>query len=89
MDIRQRQLPTARIPKAEIYNAYERYCRGHERVETAENIFWRDLRSSGKFRDDMVQRSRFEGERVQTVAGLRVSLDEATLPFAVGDDFDD
>jgi hypothetical protein len=59
---------------------------GH-RLSADSSIFWRDLRSSGKFRDDMKKRSRANGRRVQTVKGLRVQLDEDALPFDPADDF--
>ncbi|WP_120501641.1 phage/plasmid primase, P4 family [Roseovarius sp. EL26] len=78
---------TGSTPKQDIYDAYERYCRGHGRIRADVNIFWRDLRTSGKFRDDMVKRVRIDGRRVQTVEGLQVHLDENALPFATEDDF--
>lgn len=81
--------PNARTPKAKIYETYERYCRGHSRSAAAENIFWRDLRTSGKFRDAMVQRPNIDGQRTQVVMGLGVSLDDSELPFQIGDDFED
>jgi len=77
----------ASTPKHEIYDAFDRYCRGHGRISADDNIFWRDLRASGKFRDDMVKRVRADGRRVQTVEGLRVHLDENALPVDPADDF--
>jgi putative DNA primase/helicase len=79
----------ASASKQAVYDAYETYCRGHGRTPTDQNVFWRDLRSSGKFNDAMVQRLRRGHERVQTVNGLRVELDPDTLPLSPGDDFDD
>ena len=79
--------PAAETPKRDIYEAFERYCQGHGRLSADSSIFWRDLRSSGKFRDDMEKRSRANGRRVQTVKGLRVQLDEAALPYDPADDF--
>lgn len=81
--------PNAMTPKKDVYAAYESYCLGHGRIGTDANIFWRDLRSSGKFRDDMVKRVRSGGERVQAVDGLRVELDVASLPNDPADDFPD
>jgi hypothetical protein len=81
--------PNAMTPKKDVYAAYESYCLGHGRIGTDANIFWRDLRSSGKFRDDMVRRVRSGGERVQAVDGLRVELDVASLPNDPADDFPD
>jgi putative DNA primase/helicase len=81
--------PAATTPKLDIYDAYERYCRGHGRFSTDQNIFWRDLRTSGKFREDMVKRIRVKDGRVQTVKGLRVHLDESALPVETADDFPD
>lgn len=79
--------PAAETPKQDIYEAFERYCQGHGRLSADSSIFWRDLRSSGKFRNDMEKRSRTNGRRVQTIKGLRVQLDEATLPYDPADDF--
>ena len=79
--------PAAETPKQDIYEAFERYCQGHGRLSADSSIFWRDLRSSGKFRDDMEKRSRANGRRVQTIKGLRVQLDEAALPYDPADDF--
>ena len=79
--------PAAETSKQDIYDAFERYCQGHGRLSADSSIFWRDLRSSGKFRDDMKKRSRANGRRVQTVKGLRVQLDEDALPFDPADDF--
>jgi len=71
----------------DIYDAFERYCQGHGRLSADSSIFWRDLRSSGKFRDDMEKRSRANGRRVQSVKGLRIQLDEDALPNEPIDDF--
>jgi putative DNA primase/helicase len=79
---------SASTSKQEVFDAYTDYCRGYGRIGTDDNIFWRDLRSSGKFRDDMVKRLRVNGERVQTVGGLRVELDRASLPYSPASDFD-
>ncbi len=80
--------PAATTSKLDIYDAYMRYCQGHGRSNyTDQNIFWRDLRASGKFRNDMERRIRADGRRVQAVEGLRVQLDEAALPFEPADDF--
>lgn len=81
--------PSAATPKHDIYDAFERYCRGHGRISADKNVFWRDLRTSGKFRDDMIKRVRVDGGRVQTVNGLSVSLDEDALPVDPADDFHD
>lgn len=77
--------PSAEVDKQAVFHAYERYCQGHARAGVSENIFWRDLRSSGKFQDSMVRRIRREGERPQVVVGLR--LDETPIPEIP--DFDD
>ncbi|MGH1458531.1 MAG: DNA primase family protein [Paracoccaceae bacterium] len=80
--------PAATTPKLDIYDAYMRYCQGHGRPNfTDQNIFWRDLRNSGKFRDNMERRVRVDGRRVQSVEGLRVQLDEAALPCDPAGDF--
>lgn len=79
--------PAAETPKQDIYEAFERYCQGHGRLSADSNVFWRDLRSSGKFRDNMEKRSRANGRRIQTVKGLYVQLDEAALPYDPADDF--
>ena len=81
--------PSAVTPKNEVFDAYERYCQGHGRLGTDKNIFWRDLRTSGKFRDDMIRRPRGKGRRIQAVEGLRVHLDENALPINPADDFHD
>ncbi len=65
-------------PKEDVYGAYVRYCLGHDQSPTSPNIFWRDLRSSGKFQDRMVRRVRIEGERRQVVEGL--SVNEQAIP---------
>jgi putative DNA primase/helicase len=80
---------SANVTKQEVYDAYQAYCRGHGRTATDQNIFWRDLRASGKFNDAMVQRSRDGQARVYTVNGIRVELDADTLPYGPGDDFSD
>lgn len=77
--------PSTQVDKAKVFDAYERYCQRHERVSVSENIFWRDLRASGKFQDGMIQRVRRDGDRVYSVAGL--SLDEVPIPEIPG--FDD
>ncbi len=80
----------ASVTKQEVYDAYQAYCRGHGRTATDQNIFWRDLRASGKFNDAMLKRPSQEGQvRVYVVKGLRVELDADALPFGPGDDFDD
>jgi putative DNA primase/helicase len=80
--------PSATTSKQDIYHAYVRYCRGHGRINyTDQNIFWRDLRTSGKFRNDMERRIRVDGERQNVVDGLRIHLDESALPFDAADDF--
>ncbi len=64
--------------KEDVYSAYVQFCLGHDQSPTSPNIFWRDLRSSGKFQDRMVRRVRIEGERKQVVEGL--SLNEDAIP---------
>lgn len=81
--------PSAETTKQDVYDAYRAYCRGHGRTPTEQNVFWRDLRSSGKFNDAMVQRLRDGVERVYAVRGLAVELDRDALPHGPGDDFPD
>lgn len=75
----------AMTPKREIYSAYYTFCRGHNRTPVPENVFWRDLRASGKFQDGMERRMRIDGPRKMVVEGL--SIVEQALPEV--SDFDD
>lgn len=68
----------AKTTKDEIYAAYNRYCVGHRRPRVTDNVFWRDLRASGKFQDSMVRRLRIDGERKLVVEGL--CLDGTAIP---------
>lgn len=74
---------SSNLPKEDVYGAYMRFCFGNDRTPVSDNIFWRDLRTSGKFRESMVRRLRLEGARTLVVEGLR--LDELAIPEV--DDF--
>ncbi|MGH1444798.1 MAG: DNA primase family protein [Cognatishimia sp.] len=73
------------ITKKEVYDAYLKYCNGHSCTSTSANIFWRDLRASGKYRDTMELKRTIDGKRTLCVKGL--CLIESTIPSI--NDFDE
>ncbi len=75
--------PTALTRKDEIWEAYELYCEAHEKPAVANSSkLFEDLRSGGKYRQDMDTRPWMEDgdgrARVYCVRGLRV--DDAAIP---------